>query len=74
MPTGVAVTGAIIAAAVRDHAVAFMTASAVIALLAVLMVAAVPAIWSRKPERRNAALVVLRMLLGRRWSSRRPVG
>ncbi|MCI3275248.1 hypothetical protein [Streptomyces cylindrosporus] len=51
-----------------------MTASAVVALLSVLMVAAVPAIWSRKPERRNAALVVLRMLLGRRRTSRRSTG
>ncbi|MEU6377059.1 hypothetical protein [Streptomyces sp. NPDC046909] len=42
-----------------------MTISVAAALLTVLMVAVAPAVWSRSPERRAAAMAVLDRLLGR---------
>ncbi|TDD29758.1 hypothetical protein E1287_30400 [Actinomadura sp. KC06] len=43
----------------------------VLLLLVLIAVVLVPAVWSRDPDRRSAALTVLRLLL-RHWSERKP--
>ncbi|WP_328869457.1 hypothetical protein OHT76_04715 [Streptomyces sp. NBC_00287] len=43
----------------------YLSVSVAAALLTVLMVTVAPAVWSRSPERRAAAMAVLDTLLGR---------